>query len=464
VTPFEDRTWLRAAALALALALAGCPRHESSDRCSTAALNTAVLATAQDWYLFADTIPAAIDPAAYATPAALLDAITANARAQGKDRHFSFLTTVTQAQQFYTSGQSLGYGFVQAVRGTQLFVASVLAGSAAADAGFARGDEILSIGTSAADQIPMTTLLAEGTLGSTLSSSVLGTTRVFQVRRVDGSVVQRTATTRVYDLDPVPAVAQPVLSVQDRTVGYVQLRTFVETADPPLRQALRAFQAAQVTDVVVDLRYNGGGLVSIAETFASLLRANHAGDTMYRMHLNARHVADESTTAFGSLAEAIAPARVAFIVTGRSASASELLVNVLQPYLGANLAIVGGRTYGKPVGQFAFEDKDCDAALYLISFQLLNADGTGDYFAGLPDANFKGASCAALDDLTHPAGDPTEASTAAALQWIATGACPTGPIPPAVSSALAAAAAEPPWTFPEAPEPTVAQRHMPGLF
>ncbi len=140
--------------------------------------------------------------------------------------------------------------------------------------------------------------------------------------------------------------------------------------------------------------------------------------------------------------------------------------NVLEAWKHADVALVGAKTYGKPVGQRGFVLQQCDTAVYLISFRLVNAEGDGGYYDGLPDAagNFSGPLCAAPDDLAQALGDPAEASTAAALQWLATGTCPAPAAakPSGPTAALKMGAG--PDAYPEAPAPDEAQRHVRGLF
>ncbi len=445
---------LRIPALALAAALCGCPDGHDGV-CSPSLEKQAVWADAQDWYLYQDLLPATVDPALYATPSDLLDAVTAEARAQGKDRYWSFITTQQATQQYYGDGQSVGFGIGLLVRGTQLFVSQVIPGAAAADAGFARGDEILAIGPDEAHLEPVGAHLSDGTLGALFPPPVAGEARAFQVKTLAGDTAVRTLTTRVYDLVPVPS------HWTSNGIGYVGLRTFIGTAEAPLRAAFETFRSATtpVTGVVVDLRYNGGGLVSIAEVLANLLGGGLARRKMYDLQLNAGHATQETSTLFAAQAEAIAGLKVAFITTGASASASELVVNVLDPYLPA--ALVGSRTYGKPVGQYTLDLAPCDDVLFLIAFKLVNSAGHGDYYDGLPDdsPSFQAPLCAAVDDLTHAQDSVLEASTAAALYWLANGTCPTAPPAPAALLARSAAVA-----YPAAATPTLAQRDIPGLF
>ena len=441
---------------AVAAAAAGCSGDgPAPSPCTPAHEKSQVLSAARSWYLFPDLLPAQVDPAAFATAADLLDALTAGARAAGRDRYWSYLTTIQAADQLFGQGQAVGFGVSLLLRGSQLFVAQVFAGSAAADAGFTRGDEILAVGPSAGQLVPVSDLVAGGTLGASLGPAQAGVTRTFRVLTAAPATVDRTVTTRVFSLDPVPGWA-----VLPRTglppAGYLEFRIFVSTADARLREAFQAFANAAVSDLVVDLRYNGGGLVSTAQLLANLLGGTSAGQVMYRLANNPAHATLDATVHFTAQPQSSSPARIAFVTTGRSASASELVPNALEPY--GSVALVGSRSYGKPVGQRLFEIPGCSSLLALVSFQLRNAQGDGDYFGGLPDANFAGPLCQAEDDLLHAQGDPAEASTAAALSWLETGTCPSPP----VAFRLQRPAA--PDGYPAPPRPGLAQIHLPGLF
>jgi C-terminal processing protease CtpA/Prc len=454
--------------------LAGCPQADGeltgfadafSGACTPEVEKAHVLAYTRDWYLYQDLLPAAIDPAQYATADALLDALTAEARAQEKDRGWSFLASLSQSSAFNSSGASAGFG-LQLIQpdpaAARMFLADVFEGTPASEAGFARGDEVLAVGETADALVPVATLLADAAAWSqAIGPPTAGVTRTFRVRTAAGAEATRTMTKRGYSLRPVPPFR--VLDLPSGAkAGYVALRTFIAPADAQLREAFAAFRAAGATRLVVDLRYNGGGLVSTAETLASLAHAGAAGQPMFTFDFNEHHPEEDQPRAFRAEASAIPAERVAFITTHGSASASELVPNVLEPYV--PVALVGGTTYGKPVGQVPWDLAACDLAFYLVSFRLANAQGDADYYAGLPDAGgrFSGPLCPADDDLAHAFGDPAEASLAAALHWLDTGACPA-PAPAALAAsplrARPGAAA-----FPEEAEPTFVQRWLPGTY
>jgi len=113
---------------------------------------------------------------------------------------------------------------------------------------------------------------------------------------------------------------------------------------------------------------------------------------------------------------------------------------------------------GKPVWQLAFYMPGCDLRLRLVGFRITNADNEGDYFDGLAPT-LPGAACAAADDLSRAPWDSAEASTAAALSWLQTGACGQAMSAPAPFPALRIGP-----RYPELSRPTTAQVNLPGLF
>jgi C-terminal processing protease CtpA/Prc len=439
--------------LAAAALLAGCSKEE--DPCTLESQKAAVLDLVGDWYLYPELLPAGVNPADYETPAALLDALTANALAAGKDRGWSYVTTTSAQQSFFVEGTSVGFGIGLLIRDTtRLFVSQVYAGSAAADAGFLRGDEIVRIGDTPDALVPVADLIAAGTLLEALGPSAADVARTLEVvPRGDTTAAPRTMTKRTYDLQPV-ADWHVIDRAPNAPAGYVALRAFISPADADLRAAFAAFKAAGVTDVVVDLRYNGGGLLSTAALVADLLGGGLDGVPMFSLENNARHAGSNAGYGFFPEAASLTLPRVAFVVTGASASASELVPNVLEPHL--QVALVGHQTYGKPVGQRGFPLSQCDLVVYLVSFRLLNSEGDGDYFGGLPASGFSGCGIPAEDDLLHDTWESVETSTAAALDWLATGSCPPPPAGPLSVSA--------PDVYPEPVRPTEAQRHVRGLF
>ncbi len=259
-------------------------------------------------------------------------------------------------------------------------------------------------------------------MGDALGPTTPGVTRVLRV--TDASGTREVSVTKAdYTLTPVSSrYGAKIIDDGGRKAGYLNLRTFINTANPALRQAFASFKAQGVTDSSVDVRYNGGGLVSIADLIGDLMGANRsASDVFSFTTFRPEKSSNNSTRFFQPKTQSIAPTRIAFIGTGGSASASELIINAFIPYLGNRAALVGTNTYGKPVGQIALDQAACDDRLRVVAFKTENASRQGDYYDGL--ASKVQASCQAADDITRQLGDPQEASTRAALDFLAGRVC-----------------------------------------
>ena len=467
--------------LAIAAALAGCggddggssaivtatptPTSSPTAACTLRDRQDWAAAQLREWYLFPETLPSALDPSAYTSVDTYIDALTATARGQRRDRYFTYLTSIREEDAYYSSGSSAGFGIRLSTDSIarRVFVGEAFEGAPALAAGIDRGTEILAIGTSEASLRTVDDIIAaQGAAGITaaLGDSTAGTTRVLRVTDARGTRVL-SVTKADYSLTPVSSrYGAKVIDDGGRKVGYLNLRTFISTADQALRDAFASFRAQGITEVVVDFRYNGGGLLSTAELLSDLLGADRAStDVVDYVSYRAEKVANNSTRFFIARPQAIAATRIAFIGTGATASASELVINTFVPFLHSRVGLIGTNTFGKPVGQIAIDRSQCDDRLRVIAFSLQNASRQGEYFDGL--AKTVEASCQAGDDLTKQLGDPQESSTRQALDFLAGRACT--PITAGTSSALSTGAAgRRELLSPE--RPTTAQREVPGLF
>lgn len=440
------------------------PTTSATAGCSLLDRQNWAFAQLKEWYLFPETLPASLNPQPYSTVSDYIDALTATARAQHKDRFFTYLTSIKGEDAYYNSGSSAGYGVRLGFDSStsRLFITEAFEGTSALGAGVDRGAEILAIGTTASNLRTVSAIVtASGTAGLTdaLGPDAAGTSRVFQVKDATGTRTV-TLTKTDYSLSPVsPRYGAQIITDNGQKYGYVNLRTFINTADPALRQAFASFKAAGVTNVIVDLRYNGGGLISVAETMASLMGGNRAtSDVIDRIVFRPEKSAENTVAYFSPQAESVSPTRIAFIGTGGTASASELVINAFVPYLHANAGLIGTNTYGKPVGQIALDRTACDDRLRVIALAVQNAAGVGDYYDGL--ATKMEASCQAGDDISHPLGDPSESSTRSALNFLQGKSCTR--IGAASSDASAQSASRRTLLTPA--NPSTAQREVPGLF
>lgn len=380
-----------------------------------------------EWYLFPDLL-ATVNPASFSSVQSFLDARVAPARAVGRDQGFTFATSISQENALISSGSSAGFGirlsYDSAAR--RVFVTEAFEGANGLAAGLDRGSEIIAIGTTGSNLQTVSSLFGSGgtqAVVNALGPSTAGTSRVLRFIQPDGAVIERSVVKTDFALDPISdRYGAVIINDGAKRVGYLNLRTFiVSDASAQLRQAYGQFAAQGVTELILDFRYNGGGLVSVADVMGDLMGSGRVGQVWSRTVLRASKSSENTTRLFRSEANAIAPTKVAVISTSSTASASELVTNSLTPYVGNNLALVGSNSSGKPVGQFGFDLTACDLRVRAVTFQTVNANGRGEYFDGL--ASEVPNSCRAGDDFTRPLGDPREASIAAALDFLGGRSC-----------------------------------------
>jgi len=183
----------------------------------------------------------------------------------------------------------------------------------------------------------------------------------------------------------------------------------------------------------VDLRYNSGGFLAIARVLADLIGgAVTQGQIFYSLQFNADNAALNETRFFRDTANAVDMQRVVFITTSSTASASEMVINGLMPFV--DVVLIGDTTFGKPVGQLGFQF--CGLVLRPVTFRTVNAVGNTDFFGGFPP------DCGAADDLDGAFGDPAEASLAEAIYYLENGAC--SPVTGIAGTRLAAGKGTPP--------------------
>jgi hypothetical protein len=310
-----------------------------------------------------------------------------------------------------------------------------------------RGARILFI-----DGIDLINASTQGEIDSlnrALFPATAGEQHTFVIQEA-GSDVQRTVTLTSANLAPVPVNRTAVVNTQSGAVGYLLLTTFSPfSTEAGLASAITSLRNSNVSDLVLDLRYNGGGLLAIASQLSYMIAGptRTAGKTFERLRFNvaagntnpvtggANNPTPFYTTGLGfSLANG-APLptlnlpRVFVLTTDDTCSASESVINGLR---GADVEVilVGSTTCGKPYG--FYPASNCGQTYYSIQFQGVNHRNFGDYADGFAPANssdtfaVKAPGCFGADDLTRELGDQTEGLFSTALQFRANGVCPPG--------------------------------------
>ena len=387
--------------------------------CSLTAQKQFVLDNMLFWYLWNDSLPTNVNIDDYATPDALLDFLTTFSPDDGSGRPvdtFSFLTTATSDAQFFGEGRFEGFGFSSRfVAPGDLRFSRVFADGPAGRAGFERGQRIVALDGRTIAEIEA----AEG-VGSVFNN----TTVEFTLRPVGGAEdgsedVTSTVTQGIVTIDPLPQ-NRLIDASGGRKVAYIEFASFISTAEPEFETIFAEINAENVTEVIIDMRYNGGGLVRTAELLGDYLGGVIAnGEVFSSTEFNAdRGPANNTSEFFQGITNSMDLTQFVVIASRSTASASELVINGLSPH--APVTIVGENTFGKPVGQVGLELTGCDVLLRPTAFKTVNSLGEGDFFGGLPVT----PGCEAPDDLNVAVGAAEDPNLETALFYLENNACP----------------------------------------
>jgi len=432
----------------------------ASNTLAAANLRTASLKNEKQWlrayfdeaYLWRDEVPH-VNPsqAAYSgtdTAAAMdayFEALKTTQRTDSgalRDR-FSFTYPTDAWKALTENAVEAGYGIEwslgSATPPRRIRIAYVEPGSPAANAGLMRGDELASVDGTSADVGDQAGVDA---LNASLYPSATGRPHAFVFQR-GSATLSRSMTSASITTNPVPQARVLTLSSGARA-GYLLFNDHILPAEAQLIAAVSDFRARGVSELVLDLRYNGGGYLFIASELATMIAGTTrtVGQPFETLHYNARRSAENEATPFyaqsciavGNNCSQVQPlptldlSRVYVLAQSGTCSASEAVINGLRG-VGVDVVLIGGKTCGKPYG---FTAKDnCGISYFPIEFAGVNARGFGDYSDGFEPGSGRSErfvnGCTVADDLGHALGDSQEGMLAAALNHAATGRCPVQP-------------------------------------
>ncbi|HET9599426.1 MAG TPA: S41 family peptidase [Anaeromyxobacteraceae bacterium] len=419
-------------------------------------------------YLWYSEIPA-VDPAAYESITGTngyFEALKTKAvTASGKPKDaFSFTLDTSSWEAQSVAGVEAGYGIRWVLLANRpprdIVVAQIEPGSPAAKAGVVRGLHVATVdGTAVVDGDPAP--LNAGLFPAKASESH---TIVFQdAAGTPASQTPVTLTSADITMTPVGTVGASgpfasTIPTASGTVGYLLFNDHNAPSEAQLVSAITQLRSAAVTDLVLDMRYNGGGFLDIASELAYMIAGGTSttGKVFERLAFNAKTPEGQNPVTGGSNAptpfhtttQGFSPgarvflptlnlrlARVFVITSGNTCSASESVLNGLRG-VGVAVNLIGGTTCGKPYG--FYPQDNCGTTYFAIQFQGVNAAGFGDYADGfVPGGSGPSGApgCVVADDFAHALGDPAEGRLAAALAFRATGQCPA---PVAAATALVA--------------------------
>ncbi|MDF3021667.1 MAG: peptidase [Steroidobacteraceae bacterium] len=425
------------------------PRAASPDLAGTVTdQNNWLRSWTNETYLWFDEVTDR-DPGTFSSTAdyfALLKTTATTTSGQAKDKfHFTYGTE--EWELLSEQGISAGYGalfeIINPTPPRRIVVAFVDQGTPAFG-DLQRGDEILQV--DGVDAVNGNTQADVDILNAGTFPSDVGEVHTFVVRGTDG--VQRTVTLDSEEvfIDPVPLM--DVFTTGSGDVGYIVFNDHSAVAEEELAGQIEFLaENENITDLILDLRYNGGGFLDIAAEAAYMI-ANPtltAGQTFERMVFNSKHPSVNPVTAepivptpfhstmqiTGSDALPNLSLNRVYIITGPgTCSASEAIINGLRG-VGVEVYLIGSTTCGKPYGFYPTDN--CGTTYFSIQFRGENEAGFGDYTDGFSPANTANNAgtvvpgCSVADDFTHELGDPAEGRIAAALSFRASNnqTCPT---------------------------------------
>ena len=400
---------------------AGCENivHEE---CSQANINRHAYAFMQDWYLWYDHLPD-IDVSQFASLSEMISAVKYVDNETVIDR-FSYALKKQEHDDYY-AGKRYGMGFSM-VRdeNSDIYVTIVYPEGPAGKAGMRRGQKILSLNGVTVQELDENQdynhqhkgedgFVEKPDWNNIYDAENKGEEVFFKV--LDSSEGEKEFSVILDDYTMNSVLAVSVLEHHGAKVGYLHFKSFIKLSPDELDAAFAQFKEAGIDELVVDMRYNGGGLVSVAEHLIDLIGGATVNDEkIIKILYNDKHTDSNYSYKGKKLPGSLDKInKIVFITTRGTASASEMVINALTPYF--DVALVGEMTYGKPVGMNSMSF--CDQTIVPITFKSANSQDYGDYFLGME------VDCGSADDYRHDFGDPEEASVHEALYLLENGRC-----------------------------------------
>jgi len=354
------------------------------------------------WYYWYQEIPE-VDPSNFDSPEALLEEI------RYEEDRWSYITSYESFQQYYQEGAYVGYGFGSKWDDTDtLRVTFVFEDSPLQQENIGRGWAITHVNGD-----PVTT---DERINELLGANEVGVSNDFTFVSPGGKeTVQASFSKKEVTMNTV--LMDTVVNRNSTKIGYFGLKSFIDKTPAELTEVFRGFASEGIDELVIDLRYNGGGTLSASRFLGEFVinDGDARSDYVTITHNDKRAEDNDTTHVFqeDSLGISLGLNRVYFITTQSTASASEALINGLEPYM--DVYLVGQATYGKPVGMYGFSDPANQYAFLPVCFSLMNAEGVADYYEGLP------VDASARDGIRYPFASEQEASFQQVLNHIETG-------------------------------------------
>lgn len=355
-----------------------------------------------DKYFWYKEIPNNVDYLSFTDENELLERL----KYKALDR-FSFITDESKYISQIKQGQYLGYGFsLAATPDYRVFVRYIHKSSPAFEAKIERGDEILEI-----NLISIKNHILGNSLNKALNATDPTQNLNLKIKKKNGFIQQIELNPNIVTINPV--LASKIFSSILGNVGYLAFNSFITPAIPVLDAEFKKYKQANVKKLILDLRYNQGGLVDVAQRLSSYLFAENKGQRFTYLYHNDKNSTNNSSYQFETVNNALTLDEIIVLTSNETCSASEMLINSLRPF--KNITAIGSTTCGKPVGMYGH--KFCGKRLLMIEFAGQNALKEGIFFNGLSPV------CEAYDNIHYALGDTNESLLAAGIDYLNSRSC-----------------------------------------
>ena len=385
--------------------------------CSAPDANQKLYNYMKDWYFWNDDLPSSFNPESQPDIPNALNALISGV---SKDR-FSFSMTTAQYDA-YQKSEFFGYGFSHQINDdkTGLLIRYTYTEGTPYQVGLRRGDTITAI-----NDIPMSQIIAEVEAGNKTFNDYFGPNEegysiVIDFTKSTGEQRQGEITKGKITANTVMATDTLDASIDGKAakVGYIAFNSFDEISETELETSFATLQQESVDELVLDLRYNSGGLIRVANQLSTQIAGTNVENDVFVTYAYNDSKSSQNQTLYFGLGQGISQLdlnRVVVLTSEMSCSSSELVINGLAPHI--DVVQIGDTTCGKPVGMAP--QNICNDVVFAINFESQNSESFGDYYDGLQP------QCSAVEKVVGDWGDVNDPLLAEGLTYLETGACST---------------------------------------
>lgn len=381
----------------LAISFSSCDKDDDNISSKQIGIYGFIDTLMHDYYLWNYQVSPYIKKENYQSPEDYFDALQYKA----KDK-WSFMISKAEYETMVNQGEKIGFGFNIMQEASFIKVGMIYNSSESYNQGIRRGNFVVSINGENITEDNFN-YFYNGTAGDEIQIGI----------RTEISSITKNYTLTRTQIAQDPLLHKEVYNISGQNTAYFAYENFFQYTETGLENAFSEFSSNNVSDLIIDLRYNGGGQISLMSKIIGMILP-----PQFNNRISAKVIHNDRVGPYWDTIRKIniEPINLnlnrVFIITSKySASASESLINELRPYI--DVYTIGETTHGKPVGMYGFENSN--TLLFPVTFKLLNANDQGEYFSGIEPDSYT------YDPISHEFGDIDEPCLKEALFFIENG-------------------------------------------